>query len=113
MRFIQLIALFMGTIWLNSAWSLTVSGLVTDVDQKPLSGVMVTLHNPESGANKEAATITVFTDAAGRYQMQTVDWVFADDVQLVTKKIGYGLATSSRSQQGTSEVQQNFVQFRP
>ncbi|RLA05410.1 MAG: hypothetical protein DRQ54_08130 [Gammaproteobacteria bacterium] len=109
MRFIQLIALFMGTIWLNSAWSLTVSGLVTDVDQKPLSGVMVTLHNPESGANKEAATITVFTDAAGRYQMQTVDWVFADDVQLVTKKIGYGLATSSRSQQGTSEVQQNFV----
>ncbi|RLA04095.1 MAG: hypothetical protein DRQ54_09945 [Gammaproteobacteria bacterium] len=97
MRFIQVITLLAGIGWLSSAWSLTVSGRVLDPNQQPLAGVMVTLHNPESGANKEAATITVFTDAAGRYQIQTADWLYTDDVQLVTKKIGYGLRSVATS----------------
>lgn len=109
MRFKQLVMVLVGMSWLGSAWSLTVSGQVTDPQKKPIAGVMVTLQNPESGANKEAATITVFTDAAGRYQLQTAEWVFADDVQLVARKIGYGLASSSRPQQDSAELQQNFV----
>ncbi|MDF1818245.1 MAG: carboxypeptidase regulatory-like domain-containing protein [Immundisolibacteraceae bacterium] len=109
MRFKQVVMVLVGMSWLGSAWSLTVSGQVTDPQKKPVAGVMVTLQNPESGANKEAATITVFTDAAGRYQLQTAEWVFADDVQLVARKIGYGLASSSRPQQDSAELQQNFV----
>lgn len=109
MRFIQIVTVLAGMSWLGSAWSLTVSGQVTDPQKKPLAGVMVTLQNPESGANKEASTITVFTDTAGRYQLQTAEWVFADDVQLVARKIGYGLSTSSRAQQDSAELQQNFV----
>lgn len=109
MRFIQIVTVLAGMSWLGSAWSLTVSGQVTDPQKKPLAGVMVTLQNPESGANKEASTITVFTDTAGRYQLQTAAWVFADDVQLVARKIGYGLSTSSRAQQNRDELQQNFV----
>jgi len=109
MRFIQIVTVLAGMSWLGSAWSLTVSGQVTDPQKKSLAGVMVTLQNPESGANKEASTITVFTDAGGRYQLQTAEWVFADDVQLVARKIGYGLSTSSRGQQDSAELQQNFV----
>lgn len=109
MRFIQIVTILAGMSWLGSAWSLTVSGQVTDPQKKPLAGVMVTLQNPESGANKEASTITVFTDTAGRYRLQTAEWVFADDVQLVARKIGYGLSTSSRAQQDSAELQQNFV----
>ncbi len=109
MRFKQVVMVLVGMSWLGSAWSLTISGQVTDPQKKPVAGVMVTLQNPESGANKEAATITVFTDAAGRYQLQTAEWVFADDVQLVARKIGYGLASSSRPQQDSAELQQNFV----
>ena len=109
MRFIQVITLLAGFSWLGSAWSLTVSGQVVDPNQQPLAGVMVTLRNPESGANREAATITVFTDAAGRYQIETAEWLYGDDLQLVTKKIGYGLATSTRSQQNAAQLRQNFV----
>ena len=109
MRFIQVITLLAGFSWLGSAWSLTVSGQVVDPNQQPLAGVMVTLQNPESGANREAATITVFTDAAGRYQIETAEWLYGDDLQLVTKKIGYGLATSTRSQQNAAQLRQNFV----
>ncbi len=109
MRFKQVVTVLAGMSWLGSAWSLTVSGQVTDPQKKPLAGVMVTLQNPESGANKEASTITVFTDTAGRYRLQTAEWVFADDVQLVARKIGYGLSTSSRAQQDSAELQQNFV----
>ena len=109
MRFIQVITLLAGFSWLGCAWSLTVSGQVVDPNQQPLAGVMVTLQNPESGANREAATITVFTDAAGRYQIETAEWLYGDDLQLVTKKIGYRLATSTRSQQNAAQLRQNFV----
>lgn len=109
MRLIQIVALLTGALGLNAAGALTVSGQVTGPDEQPLAGVMVTLLNPESGANKEAATITVFTDAAGRYQMQTAEWVYAQDVQLAARKIGYGLVTASRSQLGDSSLKQDFL----
>lgn len=105
----QCVALVAGVLWLNSAWALSVTGAVTDAEGKPLAGVQVTLHNPESGANKEAATITVFTDAKGRYQMQTADWVYADDVRLFARKLGYSQSKTEQKTQGFTELQQDFV----
>ena len=39
-------------------------------DNSPVSGVMVTVQNMLTGNNGEAATISVFTDEGGNYQIE-------------------------------------------
>lgn len=95
--------------WMDAAWSLRVAGQVSGMDNQPLSAVQVTLHNPESGANNEAATITVFTDEAGKYRLETLDWVLADDVRVVARRLGFETRNTLRSQPGEGELKVDFV----
>ena len=46
----------------------SVSGIVTDSQEKPLPGVMITARHTENKISK-----TVFTDEAGRYQLPELD----------------------------------------
>lgn len=65
-------------------------------DNSPVSGVMVTVQNMLTGNNGEAATISVFTDEGGNYQIELDDRVQADDLILKASRLGYEVTQQSR-----------------
>ena len=96
-------------VFSHGTQALTATGRVSGSDGRPMAGVQVTLQNPETGGNLEAATVTVFTDAEGKYQISTADWVFSDDVQLFARKLGFQQVEIQRSSSGPDQLQQDFV----
>ncbi|WP_372720176.1 PQQ-binding-like beta-propeller repeat protein [Immundisolibacter sp.] len=82
-----LLALVLGTL-IAPASALDIQGRVSAAGQ-PLAGVLVTAEDRESGDNDNPASVSAFSDSAGRFVLPGLIHARAAQVTLRTHKIGY------------------------